>query len=216
MIGPGEWQTTAAHALSDAELLDEIHNRERQIARTAGQDIGSRKPGVGDEAQRLLEEKCMQLKHRLEVVERELRDTQEVAKVDKSRLQRTELMLKDRDELLAHAKEMWKKESALASKLAETFADQEKRLVEVTERYNEAQLEVRQLRRLLDGPEGVRYIGGSVGPIIVENKNFKDIPLGVPRAHEKCHNCANLLMVDSVYCRKCGTLRPTEAIADKQ
>jgi len=216
---PGEWQATAAHALSNAELLDEIHNRERQIARTAGQDMGSRRQSVGDEAQRLLEEKCMQLHHRLEAVERELRETQEVARVDKSRLQRTELMLKDRDQLLAHAKEMWMKESARASKLAdsltraeETLADQEKRLVEVSERYNEAQLEVRQLRHLLDGPDGAGYTGGFAGPIIVESKDFKDVPLGVARAHENCHNCANLLMADSDYCRKCGTRRRTEAI----
>jgi len=112
---------------------------------------------------------------RTEVLERELRDAQESQRADHARAQRAEQMLKDREQLLVHAKEMWMKESARASKLADALTmaqdrmtDQEKRLQELSDRYNDASQEVRQLRHLLDSPDGggygVGYAPGSMQP----------------------------------------------------
>lgn len=155
-------------AMSHAELLDQISQRERQLAHTAA-------GGHGDHLHRArhpmeaeaLEEKCGHLQQRLDEVERQLRESQESARIDRSRAQRFEQNLKDREQLLVHAKEMWMKESARASKLADALtsaedrlADQERRLQEVSDRYTEAQGEVRQLRHLLDGPDGGGFGGG--------------------------------------------------------
>lgn len=153
-----DWQ-----GLSDAQLLERMSSRERQVHRTAiggRQDVPSvrdapiRRAGAhGDEA---LEEKCMHLQQRLEVVERELRETTEAYRTYRQRFDQVELKLKDREQLLAHAKEMWMKENVRASRLADALttaedklADQERRLAEVSERYNEAQQEVRALQHLL-------------------------------------------------------------------
>lgn len=68
------------------------------------------------------------------------------------------------------------KESGRASKLADALtsaedrlADQERRLQEVSDRYNEGQSEVRQLRHLLDGPDGGGFGGGFSGPALSTN-----------------------------------------------
>lgn len=102
-----------------------------------------------------------EMQRRVQAAEQDARDAQEAARAERMQRQRLENMLKDRDGLLEHAKAMWMKESTRATKLAEAltsaenrFADQETRLVEVTDRYNEALQEVRQLRHLFDGGNG--------------------------------------------------------------
>merc|ERR1719336_3631595 len=99
----------------------------------------------------------MHLQRRLEVVERELRDALESSRTYRAKTEQMELKLKDREQLLVHAKEMWMKENVRASKLADALtsaedklADQEKRLSDVAERYNAAQREVQQLQHLID------------------------------------------------------------------
>jgi len=169
--GGNDWQSGGTKALSNAELWDRVSTLEQQLSRTAS---GNREPeykraaGYGQNIENeALEEKCAHLQQRLEAANRDLREAQDAARIDRSRAQRYEQMLKDREQLLVHAKEMWMKESARASKLAdalttaeERLADQEKRLQEVSDRFNEGQAEVRQLRHLLDGPDGGGFGGG--------------------------------------------------------
>lgn len=128
-----------------------------------------------------LEEKCGHLQQRLDEVERQLREAHEAARIDRSRAQRFEQNLKDREQLLVHAKEMWMKESGRATKLADALtsaedrlADQERRLQEVSDRYNETQSEVRQLRHLLDGPDGGGFGGGFSAFSSTELRSYGD------------------------------------------
>ncbi|CAE8634883.1 unnamed protein product [Polarella glacialis] len=107
------------------------------------------------------------LQQRLEAAERELREDKEASRGHRLRAEQLELKLKDREQLLVHAKEMWMKENVRASRLADALtaaedklADQEKRLSEVSERYAEAQQEVRQLRHLLGTSGGDGAFGG--------------------------------------------------------
>mmetsp|Transcript_40025 Transcript_40025/g.89787 ORF Transcript_40025/g.89787 Transcript_40025/m.89787 type:complete len:690 (-) Transcript_40025:91-2160(-) len=142
------------HRTSSSHSRTEVH---RQLAHTAAGDFGQ------------LDTRHERDFHtagtsRTEVLERELRDAQESQRADHARAQRAEQMLKDREQLLVHAKEMWMKESARASKLADALTlaqdrmtDQEKRLQELSDRYNDASQEVRQLRHLLDSPDGGGY-----------------------------------------------------------
>lgn len=165
--GGGDWQ--GAQALSNAELVDKIARYEQQLARTAagGPDPGSfrseptppaprSRGGTAEIEVQALEEKCLHYQQRLEAAERELRETQESLRTYRGKAEQLELKLKDREQLLVHAKEMWMKENVRASKLADALtsaedklADQERRLGEVAERYGEAQQEVRQLQHLL-------------------------------------------------------------------
>lgn len=152
---------------SNAEILEQISERERQLHQTAAGGHGERPHGRHTLESGALEEKCSHLQKRLDEVERQLRDAQESARIDRSRAQRFEQNLKDREQLLVHAKEMWLKESSRASKLADALtsaedrlADQERRLQEVSTRFAEASAEVRQLRHLLDGPDGGGFGGG--------------------------------------------------------
>ncbi|CAJ1452028.1 unnamed protein product [Effrenium voratum] len=103
-----------------------------------------------------MESRCSHLSQRLEAAEHELREEKEAGRANKLKVEQLELKLKDREQLLGHAKDMWMKENVRASKLADTLtavedklADQEKRLAEVSARYAEAQQEVRQLQHLL-------------------------------------------------------------------
>jgi len=156
----------ATQGLANAELIDRITHLERQLQRTAA---GGRQeaapaparrsaPGFG-EAQASCD-KCSHVQQQLEAVQTELRESNEAARMWRQRHEQSELKLKDREQLLVHAKEMWMKENVRASKLADALttsedklADQEKRLAEVVERYNEAQREVRSLKHLVgDGP----------------------------------------------------------------
>lgn len=153
--GPSAIDPTGWENLSNVELLQSIAQRERQIVRTA---IG----GSGTDAAVLrvpdveaLETRCAHLSQRLEAAERDLRNEREAGRSNKLRVEQLELKLKDREQLLGHAKEMWMKENVRASKLADTLtavedklADQERRLAEVSARYAEAQQEVRQLQHL--------------------------------------------------------------------
>lgn len=171
-----DFHSGGTKVLSNAELWDRVSQLERQLSRTAA---GNREPeyktagGYGQNIESdALEEKCAHLQQRLEAANRDLREAQDAARIDRSRAQRFEQMLKDREQLLVHAKEMWMKESARASKLAdalttaeERLADQEKRLQEVSDRFNEGQAEVRQLRHLLDGPDGGGFGGGFGAPL---------------------------------------------------
>lgn len=151
--------------------MDEIRQRERQLQITAAGGHGDHSHARHPMEAEALEEKCSHLQQRLDEAERQLREAQESARIDRSRAQRFEQNLKDREQLLVHAKEMWMKESGRASKLADALtsaedrlADQERRLQEVSDRYNEGQSEVRQLRHLLDGPDGGGFGGGFSGP----------------------------------------------------
>lgn len=164
--GSSEWQ-----GLSNAKLVERISELERQLQRTAAgggrQDplastSGSMRGRGGHDVQ-ALEEKCFQLQSRLEAVERELRETNEAYRSYRQRHDNSELelKLKDREQLLVHAKEMWMKENVRASKLADALtaaedklADQEKRLAEVADKYNDAQKEVRALQHLVGNNGG--------------------------------------------------------------
>lgn len=161
-LDPTGWEN-----LSNSELLQSIAQRERQIVRTAigglGTDVPPSTRGVAADVD-ALESRCAHLSQRLEVAEQDLRNEKEAGRANKLRVEQLELKLKDREQLLGHAKEMWMKENVRASKLADTLtavedklADQEKRLADVSARYAEAQQEVRQLQHLLGtglGPEG--------------------------------------------------------------
>lgn len=171
--------------MSHGELMDEIRQRERQLQHTAAGGHGEASRGRHPMEAEALEEKCGHLQHRLDEAERQLREAQESARIDRSRAQRFETNLKDREQLLVHAKEMWMKESGRASKLADALtsaedrlADQEKRLQEVSDRYNEAQSEVRQLRHLLDGPDGGGFGGGFSGNMADLRTNGYSNPKG--------------------------------------
>mmetsp|Transcript_82306 Transcript_82306/g.172385 ORF Transcript_82306/g.172385 Transcript_82306/m.172385 type:complete len:674 (+) Transcript_82306:294-2315(+) len=159
--------------LSNADLVDRIAHLEHQLHKVAagsgsvpapGGSVGqsgpwqetrgaSRNPRETSEA---WEEKCHSLQQRLEAVERDCREAQEAARMQRQRFEQSELKLKDREQLLVHAKEMWMKENVRASKLADALtaaedriADQEKRLSEALERYKEAQSEVKSLQHLV-------------------------------------------------------------------
>jgi hypothetical protein len=153
--------------MSNAEILDQISQRERALAHTAAGGLGEPSRPRHTMETDALEEKCHFLQQRIDEVEKQLREAQDSSRMHQSRAQRFEQNLKDREQLLVHAKEMWMKESARASKLADALtsaedrlADQERRLQEVSDRYKEAQSEVRQLRHLLDGPDGGGFGGG--------------------------------------------------------
>jgi len=82
-------------------------------------------------------------------------------KADRDRTHGAEQLLKDRDDLVAHAKDMWMKENSHASKLADTLAkledqiaDRESRIQEMTQRYADAGQEARELRLLVEGADG--------------------------------------------------------------
>lgn len=151
------------------QLVDRISELEAQLARTASGEPHVDHQSRGYEIE-TLESKVAQMEQRLEAAEKELRESEEARRSEKAKAVKIDQMLKDREELLAHAKEMWLKESGRASKLAEALtqtedrlADQEKRLQEVSERYNEAASEVRQLRHLLDGSDGGAGAGSRHG-----------------------------------------------------
>lgn len=155
-----------AHGLSNSELVDRISQLEQQLARTAAGGPGahdSQPPPASARGRSTetdaLEEKCALLHQRLSAVERELREAQESARTYRTRAEQFELKLKDREQLLNHAKEMWMKENVRASKLADDLtnaevrlADQERRLKDVMERHNDAQQELRQLQHLFGNP----------------------------------------------------------------
>mmetsp|Transcript_82572 Transcript_82572/g.234202 ORF Transcript_82572/g.234202 Transcript_82572/m.234202 type:complete len:555 (+) Transcript_82572:531-2195(+) len=172
-----DWQGAG---LSGSEAVDRFDYFERQLKKTAAggyrpQDLptpaanarGHNGSGGSVEVE-ALEEKSIHLQHRLEVVERELRDALEASRMHRAKAEQAELKLKDREQLLVHAKEMWMKENVRASKLADALtsaedklADTEKRLGEVTSRYNEAQQEVRQLQHVLGAPRENGFGGDS-------------------------------------------------------
>jgi len=180
-IDPTGWES-----LSNVELLQSIAQRERQIVRTAiggpGADAAMPSRALADvEA---LETRCTHLSQRLEGAEQDLRNEKEAGRANKLRVEQLELKLKDREQLLGHAKEMWMKENVRASKLADTLtavedklADQERRLAEVSARYAEAQQEVRQLQHLLGtGLGGVAASDGFEADPRVDSRN------GYPKA----------------------------------
>eukprot|EP00931_Biecheleriopsis_adriatica_P120981 TRINITY_DN9606_c0_g1_i1.p1 TRINITY_DN9606_c0_g1~~TRINITY_DN9606_c0_g1_i1.p1 ORF type:complete len:658 (+),score=170.70 TRINITY_DN9606_c0_g1_i1:63-2036(+) len=170
---------TGRENLSNPELLERIAQLERQIARTAmgGASASAASRGFEDSMApgsstrvppdlEALEVRNANLSQRLEAAERELREDKESFRANRLKAEQLELKLKDREQLLVHAKEMWMKENVRASKLADALteaenklADQEKRLAEVSERYAEAQQEVRQLQHLLG------TAGGSSGAV---------------------------------------------------
>mmetsp|Transcript_109190 Transcript_109190/g.216802 ORF Transcript_109190/g.216802 Transcript_109190/m.216802 type:complete len:677 (-) Transcript_109190:151-2181(-) len=169
--GAADWQGTGgggAQGLSNSELVDKIARYEQQLARTAAgapaSDAPSRpdapssapKPKASVAEIEALEEKCHQFHERLEAAERELREAHEATRMHRNRSEQLELKLKDREQLLVHAKEMWMKENVRASKLADALTsaedklgDQEKRLSAVADQYGEAQQEVRKLQHLV-------------------------------------------------------------------
>lgn len=128
----------------------------------------------------VLQDKCTHYERRLETIERELREAQEASRLYRTKADQLEVKLKDREQLLVHAKEMWMKENVRASKLADSLtsaedkmADQEKRLSEVSERYTEAQQEMRQLQHLL-GKTGDYGAGGYTNPVAHGSPSPKD------------------------------------------
>eukprot|EP00930_Biecheleria_cincta_P093543 TRINITY_DN8396_c0_g1_i2.p1 TRINITY_DN8396_c0_g1~~TRINITY_DN8396_c0_g1_i2.p1 ORF type:complete len:676 (+),score=128.08 TRINITY_DN8396_c0_g1_i2:46-2028(+) len=177
----GGLDTGAGH-LTNPELLERIGQLERQIARTAVD--GSRRafedsmppPSMsmrGDTREtEALEQRYQQLSQQLEAANRELRESRESSRPLRLKLDQLETKLKDREQLLVHAKEMWMKENVRASKLADALtsaedklADQERRLSEFSERYAEAQQEIRQLQHLLgNGLRGAGDLAAGIGP----------------------------------------------------
>lgn len=154
----------SSHAVqqqSNQELMSRIASLEGQLHQRAGMPEPhhySHPTGLDRET---LDEKCTQLERRLEAKEREVMDTQEAHRADRAQLQKIELLLRDREQLLAHAKEMWMKESSRASKLAEALsvaenkiADQERRLAEVSDRYGELSNEAQQLKVMFERHDG--------------------------------------------------------------
>lgn len=159
--GPSEWA-----GLSNADLVDRISQLEGQLKRTAAGP-----PSSGGLRQELppsstirsqrggaegLDEKCYHLQQKLEAMEQELREAHEAARMHRQRYEQCEHKLKDREQLLVHAKEMWMKENVRASKLADALttaedkiADQEKRLGEAMARYSDAQSEVKALQHVI-------------------------------------------------------------------
>jgi len=103
-------------------------------------------------------ERCRSLQQRLKLKERELLD---VGASQQERIKVLETLLKDREHLSQHAKEMWMKESGRASKLAEALEDAENKarslenkLKDLSEMYNEASQEVRQLKHWFSSQDG--------------------------------------------------------------
>eukprot|EP00397_Hematodinium_sp_SG-2012_P030712 GEMP01032549.1.p1 GENE.GEMP01032549.1~~GEMP01032549.1.p1 ORF type:complete len:508 (+),score=65.07 GEMP01032549.1:405-1928(+) len=103
-------------------------------------------------------EKCRSLQQRLKLKERELLD---IGASQQERIKVLELLLKDREHLSQHAKDMWMKESGRATKLADALEeaetktkDLENRLKELSEMYNGASQEVRQLKHWFSSQEG--------------------------------------------------------------
>mmetsp|Transcript_14592 Transcript_14592/g.34606 ORF Transcript_14592/g.34606 Transcript_14592/m.34606 type:complete len:628 (+) Transcript_14592:53-1936(+) len=154
---------TGRENLSNVELLERIAQLERSITRTAvGGSFGSMQDAPTMPAGRAsadfeaLEVRCAQATQRMEAAEQELRAEKEAGRSNRLKVEQLESKLKDREQLLGHAKEMWMKENVRASKLADALtaaedklADQERRLAEVTAKHAEAQQEVRQLSHLL-------------------------------------------------------------------
>lgn len=172
-----DWQGAG---LSNAMLVERISDLERQLQRTAAGGRQEAAPPplppvvVRHGHSQELEEKCAILQQRVEVAERELAAANEAARQHRQRQEQVELKLKDREQLLVHAKEMWMKENVRASKLADALtvaedrlADQEKRLSEAAERYNQAQQEVRALQHLVGANGGG---GFAVDPYAVDKK----------------------------------------------
>lgn len=170
---PGD---VARNGMSNADLVDRISQLEKQLQRTAA---GGRQDQPPSTASRLnipdsdLEEKCHQLQRRLENVERELRESEETAQLQRQRCEACEFKLKDRETLLVHAKDMWMKENIRASKLADALtaaedriADHEKRLADGVERYTEAQAELRSLQHLVNG--GVHGSAARLSPRVAD------------------------------------------------
>jgi len=178
LVGPGstaDWQGAGGggtQGLSNAELVDKIARYEHQLARTAAGapasdvTIAPYRPDAPPSAPKTkggsaaeieaLEEKCQQFHQRLEVAEHDLRAAHEATRVHRNRAEQLELKLKDREQLLVHAKDMWMKENVRACKLADALtaaedklADQDRRLSDVADRYGEAQQEVRKLQHLV-------------------------------------------------------------------
>jgi len=189
-IGPppatSDWQAAhydGARSLSNAELVDRVSQLERQLVHTAS---GSHVPQDHDTLPRrsveveALSEKCQHLTQRLEVMEPELRQAREAERSWRAKAEQAELRLKDREQLLSHAKEMWMKENVRASRLADQLtsaedqlADQERRLKETMESYQRAQQEVRQLQHLLGGPvNGHGVPNGGFGGVDAGQQHF--------------------------------------------
>mmetsp|Transcript_5644 Transcript_5644/g.15885 ORF Transcript_5644/g.15885 Transcript_5644/m.15885 type:complete len:633 (-) Transcript_5644:86-1984(-) len=166
--------STELQGLSNADLVDRVSQLERQLQRTAAggrqeglPPLSSRRATIAGEA---TDDRCQQLQHRLEAVERELREANEAVRMWRQRHEQCELKLKDREQLLVHAKEMWMKENVRASKLADALtaaedklAEQDKRLGEVAERYNDAQREVRTLQHLVGDTNGDGLVAETLG-----------------------------------------------------
>eukprot|EP00928_Gymnodinium_smaydae_P094588 TRINITY_DN7965_c0_g1_i1.p1 TRINITY_DN7965_c0_g1~~TRINITY_DN7965_c0_g1_i1.p1 ORF type:complete len:739 (+),score=174.46 TRINITY_DN7965_c0_g1_i1:147-2363(+) len=168
-----DWQHAGHHydgacGMSNADLIDRIQHLERSVAHTAAggaqEHMTTRRAGEVE----ALEDRIQQQQHRLEVLERELREAHEASVAFRSRAEQAELRLKDREQLLAHAKEMWMKESVRASKLSEALteaedrlADQDRRLLEAGERQERTQQEVRQLQHLIGGSAPLDVGGAS-------------------------------------------------------
>ncbi|CAE8733706.1 unnamed protein product [Polarella glacialis] len=118
---------TGAQGLSNPELIDRISQLERQLARTAmgGMSAAPREGGysgyfgapppltrsMSADAE-ALEAGRASLQQRLEAAERELREDKEASRGHRLRAEQLELKLKDREQLLVHAKEMWMKDGA--------------------------------------------------------------------------------------------------------
>ncbi|CAE7456153.1 ap2a1-1 [Symbiodinium natans] len=183
---PAGLDPTGRENLSNGELLERIAQLERQITRAAvgGPTFGAAPPaqvqdfplslpntGHGLVDFEALEARSAHVTQRLEAAEQELRAEKEAGRGNKLKVEQLEQKLKDREQLLSHAKEMWMKENVRASKLADALtaaedklADQERRLADVSAKYAEAQQEVRQLQHLLGSSTGglTGYAPGAV------------------------------------------------------
>lgn len=102
--------------------------------------------------------KVKNLQQKLLIKERQLEDD---GANQQERIKVLEMLLKDREHLSQHAREMWMKETERASQLTERLeeADQknkdlEKKLKELSEMYNEASQEVRQLKHWFSSQDG--------------------------------------------------------------
>eukprot|EP00929_Paragymnodinium_shiwhaense_P007935 TRINITY_DN111857_c0_g1_i1.p1 TRINITY_DN111857_c0_g1~~TRINITY_DN111857_c0_g1_i1.p1 ORF type:complete len:613 (-),score=159.91 TRINITY_DN111857_c0_g1_i1:41-1879(-) len=152
-LGPPLSGYEAPGRLSDGGLVDRISHLERELAHTAagGGTHGSR--GEAGE-----ERHTPQQRHRLEQQDREIRELQESVRMYRAKAEQAEIKLKDKEQLLSHAKEMWMKENMRASKLSDSLtaaedklADQDRRLKEMGERLQRSEQEVRQLQHLVSG-----------------------------------------------------------------
>merc|ERR1719331_1274475 len=107
-----------------------------------------------------------QLRGRLQEREAELLAVKTRVEEERRRAERLEVLLRDREQLLSQAKEMWMKESARASSLAEQVAavervasDLEREKELLTEKYSMAAAEVRQLRILFNKTDAYVPLG---------------------------------------------------------